>query len=130
MALNFANSLNYVSHAAAASINNLDTKTWIFWLYPNSITNANRRLVRKSGNVQIFIGNDVSDGSFSLTQIRATTNTVVRTPANTITVSTWQLVAVVDGDGQTPKIYRGTLAAAVAEVGSYETQTVGVGAPT
>ena len=128
MAIDFNASLGYVNHGSGASLDNLDAQSWIVWGYPNSITNTNRRLARKSGGDILTAGNiSAANGRIRYNRLRATTASVIESATNTVTVATWQFFFALDSDGVAPVMYRGTLAALATEI-SYATQTTGSGA--
>ena len=133
MALDFSASTTEVNHGSGATLDNLDAQTWLFWLNATAITNANKRVMWKnsgSSGVQVLQGPiGGTQGRIRYIRSRATTASDAIAPNDTLVAGTWQGIAFTDQDGVSPKIYIRTLATALAEIGSYATQTTGSGAP-
>lgn len=133
MALDFSSGgvHQYVTHATAASIDNLDDQTWIFWGYPIDISGSNKRLIYKAGGlVQTWVGNPYyGNGGLRYYRDRVTTGSDLELSTGTITVDTWQFIAFIDGDGTQPRAWRGTLSALATETG-YNGRVTGDGLPT
>jgi len=126
-----------VTVTAAAAINNLDPMTLLTWIYPTTLSN-NRMFGSKvnAGNTigWIWLLTGGAPSKLQFNRYRATTGTNYKTPASTVTTSTWQMFATVydsaAGAGNIVKHYRGVIGTDAVDVGNDGSPTDGSGANT
>ena len=128
MALHFAAGDEYIDHGNASSLNNLDAMTMITVFAPQAAVAAFARMFYKSGNFQAELA---TDESVVFARARATTATALHGPASMLpTAGEHCILAMIDDDGVTPRMYFAQYPTVIAEVGSYQAQTTGSGLPT
>ena len=128
MALNFAADGRHVNCGSGSSIDDLTTFTMMWWLNPTSLA-ASSFLASKTP-VGYGTWRDVYcnvNGQVRVEFKRATTGMTVYAVNGTLAAGAWQCIAVTWDGSNAAKIYKGTLAAALAEA-SYATSTAGSGA--
>lgn len=111
-----------------ASLTNLTAWSWLFWVYPTTITNQMRLYSRLTGasqrhNLQL----NSASGDIRMPVQRGSVDGNTITNTGVLTTNTWQFIAGTYDETDGPRIFRGTLASTVAEC-SYATNTVGSGA--
>lgn len=110
---------------AGSSVNSLSPLTVAAWVYPTSLATGRRIFAKSGGGVAVNLGMDVGTSSRLALFVDYTgTDLTVISASSLLSTNSWQFVAGVDGGaGVAPKLFHGTRSAAVAEVGSYTTQT-------
>lgn len=114
--------------ALAAGLDNQHAFTVLAWIYMTTHTDG-RRIWHKGGvNVKtFFLQFGAALGDFGLFVTRATTSADSRSVADVIPVNAWSCVATTYDGSDGPRLFRGGLAQAIAEV-AYGNRVVGVGA--
>lgn len=114
-----------VDCGSGSSVNSLAPLTVAAWVYPTSLATGRRIFAKSGGGVAVNLGMDVGTSSRLAMFVDYTgTDLTVISASGLLVTNTWQFVAGVDGgSGVAPKLFYGTRNAAVAEVGSYATQT-------
>lgn len=133
MALHFDSGADAVLHGSDASIDNLDSQTWIWWGQQTVGTNTGRRIVYKGGNLQVFVQDPASPSAANgvrYFRARATTASDASSNTTIFTNGVPAFVAIFDSDGVAPEIWTGDLNTRATEVPSYGAQATGVGTPT
>ena len=134
MALHFNSTSDAILHGSAASIDNLDSQTWIWWGVQTVGTNSGKRIVYKGGNFQVFVQDHGTPSStpngVRYFRARATTATDAASGSTIFTNGVPAFVAIFDSDGAAPEIWTGDLNTRATEIPSYGVQATGVGTPT
>lgn len=123
-----ADTTDHISHGSAAALDNLSTFTVLAWVNTSSLAGDNfiwsktdngfaaERffILRSSGYIRVELG-------------RATTYAIAENNDSAISTNTWRFVGFSWDGTNAPKIYRGDLTTAIAEVSSYVTSQAGSG---
>lgn len=133
MALSFTAVTHVVDIGSGASLDNLTAWTVLAWVYPVSLS-QDLPLTFKGDAASGSTYRScilLSTGALYLDLHRATTDLTASSAASVYAANAWQFfgfAANSAGAATDQKIFYGTLSAAVAEVGSYASQSVGSGA--
>jgi hypothetical protein len=122
-----------VDVGSAASLDDILTGTILAWIYPTVLDTGGGRVYQKSylgadGSYWVLAVNDGAMGRLHMGYSRPTGD--LNIAADVVTTNAWQFVgAVFNGSGvdADQKMYRGTLAIRVAEVGAYFVKSTGSG---
>lgn len=133
MARNFDGVDDVLNALSPAILDNVNTFTYTAWVYPrtmgeNSFGRVCNKAVTTNGKRFFMNDFDITNG-FAAVVERDTTDMTVISNADFIVLNTWQLVILTYNETDGGKLFRGTPAAAVAEV-TYFQNTIGGGATT
>ena len=111
-------------------LDNLANFTYIMWVYVTTLTNLRMLASKDNGAAsEIFFALDGTGGNVQLQVGRATANAYAKTNDTPIGASAWRCIAGTwDNGTNPPRIWSGTLSAAMAERGYAATPTAGSGA--
>ena len=122
MALTFGSTNDDADFGAAASIDDLTAFTWLMWIFPTTLTNLRRIMVKGPVEEKQFIirTNDVAEMHVA----RATTAAFATSNNNSMVVNTHEFYAITYDESDGPRIFRGTLSTEAVELG-YSSRVVG-----
>ncbi|MGH7391434.1 MAG: LamG domain-containing protein [Candidatus Rokuibacteriota bacterium] len=128
MALSFSGTTQDINFGSPAGLDNLNTLTFAAWVYPVTVTVGSQLWDKSDAAFTTERRSSITDtGAFRVAFGRATAYAVAQSVVSTMTANAWQFVAFTWDGTAAPKLYRGTLATAIAEL-AYATSTAGAGA--